>query len=153
MYMMRLKSETFDCYKSFVTWEMNQLGVDIKCLHADRGGEYLSNSFIDYLDKHGTEHKLTVHDTPKENGVAERLNHTLIECVRAMLITSQLPGSLWGKALCHAIWLKNRTWTRALPLGMTPFELLNGEPAELDEVLVWGQVVWVHDTSSRKLGI
>ncbi|KAF8335668.1 hypothetical protein F5887DRAFT_1250822 [Amanita rubescens] len=65
------------------------------------------------------------------------------------LITSQLPGSLWGKAICHAVWLKNRTWTRALLLGVTSFELLNGEmAAELNEVPVWGQLVWVHDTSS-----
>ena len=132
---------------------MNQMGINIKCLHADRGGEYLNNAFIDYLDEHGMEHKLTVHDTLEENGVAERLNRMLIERVRAMLITSQLPGLLWGKAICHAIWLKNRTWTRVLPLGMMPFELLNGEPAVLDKVPVWGQLVWVHDMSSGKLGV
>ena len=31
-----------------------------------------------------------VHDTPEENGVAERLNRTLVERVCVMLIGSQL---------------------------------------------------------------
>ena len=34
----------------------------------------MSEEFIQYLEENGTERKLTVHDTPEENGVAERLN-------------------------------------------------------------------------------
>jgi hypothetical protein len=72
------------------------VNTQIKCLHLDRGGEYLSNKFISYLDEQGVERKLTVHDTPEENGLAERLNCTLMEKVRAMIIASQLPQALWG---------------------------------------------------------
>lgn len=46
----------------------------IKVLHSDRGGEYMSEEFTTFLDRKGTERKLTVHDTPQENGVAEQLN-------------------------------------------------------------------------------
>ncbi|KZS90631.1 hypothetical protein SISNIDRAFT_383293, partial [Sistotremastrum niveocremeum HHB9708] len=35
-----------------------------------------------------------------------------------------LPLSLWGEAIRHAVWLKNRTSTRALP-GKTPYEMLD----------------------------
>ena len=79
----------------------------IKSLHADQGGEYLSEAFITFLDKKGTEWKLTVHDMPEQNGVAERLNRTLIEKVCTMMISCQLPRGLWGEALVHAMWLKN----------------------------------------------
>ena len=52
-------------------------------------------------------------DTPEHNGVAERLNHTLLERVRAMLHGSGLPKFLWGEAVKHAVYLKNRASTKA----------------------------------------
>ena len=110
-YPIHAKSDVFYQYKVFVAWVKTQMGFDIKCLHTDHGREYMSDAFITYLDEHGTEQKLTVHDTPEENGVAERLNRMLMEKVRAMMITCQLPDFLWGEALNHAVWLKNRTWT------------------------------------------
>ena len=55
------------------------MGVNIKCLHSNHGGEYMSDAFVTYLDEQGMARKLTVHDTLEENGVAEQLNHTLME--------------------------------------------------------------------------
>jgi len=152
VYLLKSKAETFESYKLYEAWVATQIGRAIKCLHSDRGGEYLSDEFIEHLDRKGTERKLAVHDTPQENGVAERLNRTLIERVRAMITASGLPQGLWGEALMHAVWLKNRTWTRALPRGETPFERLNQEVADLSNVPEWGCTVWVHDTSAGKLG-
>jgi transposase InsO family protein len=73
---MRMKDETLDQYKA---WLKTQYGVSIKVFHSDRGGEFMSNAFSEHLQKAGTIHRLTVHDTPEYNGVAERLNWTLIE--------------------------------------------------------------------------
>ena len=122
-------------------------------MHADRGGEYLNEAFITFLDEKGTAQKLTVHDTPEQNGVAERLNRTLIEKVCAMMISCQLLRGLWGEVLMHAIWLKNRTWTRVLPSGVTPYELVMGNAPTLRDIPKWGSIIWVHDTSSGKLSI
>ena len=69
-----------------------------------------------------------------------------------MLIASGLPRSLWGEALLHAIWLKNRTSTKALN-GRTPYEALTGSPPDMSGVPVWGSQVWVHDDSSGKVGV
>ena len=73
-----------------------QWNVCIKTLVSDRGGEYTSKEFEDYLSRKGIKHRLTIHDTPEQNGVAERLNRTLVEKSRAMLLESNLPKSLWG---------------------------------------------------------
>jgi hypothetical protein len=64
-YLMYTKSEVFECYKSFATWVKTQLGVKIKCLHSDRGGEYLSHEFINFLDQRGMERKLTFTIPPR----------------------------------------------------------------------------------------
>ena len=47
--------------------------------------------FEEYLTKHGIQHELTVPKTPQQNGVAERMNRTLMENIRSMLADSKLP--------------------------------------------------------------
>ena len=88
-------------------------------------GEFLSESFDTFLALQGTEHRLTVHDTPKYNGVAECLNWTLILKVCALLHDSSLPKFLWGEALQHTMYLKNQSPTCALE-GKTPYEIFHG---------------------------
>ena len=124
------KSEAFDAYKEFESWCKTQHNATIKVLHSDHGGEYLGKEFTLHLKSAGTERKLTVHDTPQHNGVAERLNRTLLEKVRAMLHESKLPRPLWGEAVRHAVWLKNRTPTKALE-GGTPLEAATGKVPDL----------------------
>jgi len=97
----------------------------------------LSDAFNAYLAAAGTARKFTVHDTPQLNGIAEHLNRTLLDRIRAFAHGSSLPKSLWGEALRHAAWPKNRTATRALD-GKTPFEALLGRPPDLSGLRVWG---------------
>ena len=78
-------------YKEHEAWCMTQLGASIKKLHSDIGGEYLDNDFISHLKSKGTEQKLTVHDTPSQNGVAKHCNCTIVEHIRALLHASGLP--------------------------------------------------------------
>ena len=71
---MAAKSDTFQAYQGFESWLQTQHGVSVKRLRSDRGGEYLSDDFTRHLKSKDTERKLTTHDTPEHNGVAERLN-------------------------------------------------------------------------------
>ena len=93
-----------------------------------------------HLQAQGTERRLTTHDTPEHNGVAEALNHRILECVCAMLHQSGLPKFLWGEAVLHANWLKNHTSTRTLD-HMTPYEALTGNKPNLSTLHEWGTKV------------
>ena len=104
-----------------------------------------------YLKAAGTKQKLTIHDTPQHNGMAEHLNHTLLEKVRAMLHESSLPCMLWGEAVHHAIWLKNRMPTKALD-GGTPLKAATGQKPDVSRACVWGSRIWVHVEGGMKLG-
>jgi hypothetical protein len=110
----------------------------------------MGDKFSEHLRKAGTVRRLTVHDTPEYNGVAERFNRTAIEKVRALLHDSGLPLFLWGEALHHVVYLKNRTWTKSSP-GGTPYEILTGKKPDLSDLHPWGTRVFVHDTSGSKL--
>lgn len=152
LYLLCVKSEAFEAFKAFEAWLEIHHGKRLKVLNTDRGGEYLSEEFKTHLEARGITQKLSVHDTHEEAGVSERLNRTLMEKTRALLLTSGLPAYLWGEAVLHAIWLKNRTSTKALD-GRTPFEAINGRPPTLLGLPVWGCCVWVHDTSTGKVGV
>ena len=90
-------------YKRYEAYLLQQKGIHIKKLHTDRGGEYLSNEFSNYLASQGTVRNLTIHDMPEHNRVTERLNRTLLEKVQAMLHPDGLPKFLWGEAIKHAV--------------------------------------------------
>jgi len=79
LYLLARKNEAFESYKDYEAWCSTQLGAKIKILHSDRGGEYLGQEFILYLNSQGTAQKLNVHDTPQHSGIAERRNHTIVE--------------------------------------------------------------------------
>jgi len=148
--LLKTKDQTLQAYKAFSAWAETQHGSHIKRLRSDRGGEYTSNAFTQFLQEQGTERRLTTHDTPEHNGVAESLNRRLLERVRAILHHSDLPKNLWGEAIMFAVWLKNRTSTRALG-HVTPFEKLYGIKPDLGGLPEWGQRVWVHTDKGSKL--
>ena len=152
-FLLRTKDQALGAYKSFEAWALNQHHCNgIKVLRSDCGGEYLSSAFDMHLAAAGTARMLTPHNTPQLNGVAERLNCTLLERVRAFTHESGLPKTLWGKALRHVIWLKNHTATCALD-GKTPFEALYGHPPDLSNLRLRGCPVWVHSADRSKLDV
>ena len=91
-----------------------------------------------------------MHDTPKQNGVAERLNRTLVEKLRAMLLEYNLPKSLWGYAILHANYLKNCTHTHSLP-DKTPYEMVHNKKPNLHDAYEWGKDVYVKIKQDDKL--
>ncbi|KAL0445522.1 UNVERIFIED_CONTAM: Transposon Ty2-DR3 Gag-Pol polyprotein [Sesamum latifolium] len=82
VYLMRYKSEAFGRFKEYRLEVENQTIRKIKALRSDRGGEYLSGEFIDYLKQNGILSQWTPPGTPQLNGVAERRNRTLLNMVR-----------------------------------------------------------------------
>ena len=83
VYLMKNKSESFEKFKEFRIEVEKQLGKSIKALRSDRGGEYLSQEFLDYLKDQGIKSQWTPHGTPQLNGFSERRNQTLLDMVRA----------------------------------------------------------------------
>ena len=94
LYLLHLKSEAFEAYKQYEAWCTTHLGIAIKILHSNHRGEYLDKGFTLYLKSRGMEQKLTVHDTPAHNSVAEHRNCTIVEQVCTLLHASGLPKSL-----------------------------------------------------------
>ena len=118
-------------------------GKKLKAIRTDNGGEFTSREFETYLKEEGIRHELTIPKTPEQNGVAERMNRTLVEATRSMLVNSNLPYSFWAEALSTATYLRNRSPTKAVT-GMTPYEGWTGQKPRVDGLRVFGCQAFVH---------
>nr|GEV12829.1 hypothetical protein [Tanacetum cinerariifolium] len=98
----------------------NQLEKTIKALRSDRGGEYISQEFKDYLKGCGIVQQLTPPYTPQHNKVSERRNRTLLYMVRSMTNRTTLPLSFWDYALESATRILNMVPTKKV--DKTPYE-------------------------------
>ncbi|KAK1591530.1 hypothetical protein Q3G72_009150 [Acer saccharum] len=136
VYLMRHKSDAFDMFKAFKAEVENQLEKHIKILRSDRGGEYLSGEFQQYLIDNGIVSQFSAPGTPQQNGVAERRNRTLLDMVRSMLSYSTLPISFWGYALQTAIYILNDVPSKSVP--KTPRELWTGRKPSLQHLRIFG---------------
>ena len=63
--------------------------------------------------------------TQHQNGVSERKIRFIMEKARTMLLEAQLPARFWAEAVNMAVYLLNRSQTKALN-GVTPFEAWHG---------------------------
>ncbi|GKV14795.1 hypothetical protein SLEP1_g25613 [Rubroshorea leprosula] len=130
----------FEHYHAMVERET---GLKLKCLHTDNGREYTSKEFRDYCSKHGIRHEKTIPGTPQHNGVAERMNRTIVEKVRCMLRMATLPKPFWGEAVNTTVYLINRS--PSVPLN---FEILEkawtGKDVGYSHLRVFGCKAFMH---------
>ena len=153
IFTMRKKSEVFDMYKRFEQFSERQTERRIKVLRTDRGGEYMSNAFHKYLAQRGIVQQLSTVETPQQNGVAERLNRTLLDLVRSMLHAKNLPKQFWAEALATAVYIRNRVTSKAIESDKTPHHLWKGLAPNLAHLRVFGSKCWykIPPSKVRKL--
>ncbi|GJT59796.1 retrotransposon protein, putative, ty1-copia subclass [Tanacetum coccineum] len=124
VYLLKHKHEVFERIRVFKNEVENQLGKITKALRSDRGGEYISQVFKDYLKACGIVQHLTPPYTPQHNGMPERRNRTLLDMVRSMMHLTTLPLSFWDYALDFATHILNMVWgCEALVKRDTPDKL------------------------------
>ena len=70
----------------------------------------------------GIFHELSVPHSPEQNGVAERMNHTLMQSACSMLSHGGLPNKYWAEAVATAAYVRNRLPTATINEDKTPYE-------------------------------
>ena len=90
---LKKKSDVFPAFKEYKAHVKLESGKKIKCLRTDTGGEYTNGEFLAFCKQECIQRQFTVAYTLQQNGVAERMNRTLTERIRAMLRTAGLPNS------------------------------------------------------------
>ena len=140
--MLKSKDQVFDVFKEFHVFVERETGKKLKCIRSDNGGEYCG-SFDAYCREQGIKHQRTPPKTPQLNGLAERMNRTLVERVRCLLSDARLPKSFWGEALNTVAHIINLSPTTALQ-GDVPNRVWYGKDVSYDYLRVFGCKCFVH---------
>ena len=85
VYFLRTKDEAFSKFVEWKAFVENQSGKKLKTLRTDNGLEYCNRVFDYHYKTNGIMRHKTCPYTPQHNGVAERLNRTVMDKVRSLL--------------------------------------------------------------------
>lgn len=97
----------------------------------------------------GIHHQRTNVYTPQQNGVAERMNRTIVERSKCMLFDAELDKSYWAEAANMAVYLINRSVCVVL-VNQTPEEIWYGQKVDLSHLQIFGSEVMVHVPKPRR---
>lgn len=113
--------------------------------------EYLSVHVQNTLMQHSCEHVPTSTYSPEENGIAERLNRTLMEAVRTALHNAEMDGKYWPISLQDAVFKYNLRKHEST--GRPPHYVCLGVDATPKRLLIFSQLgtVHLHAATHKKL--
>ena len=121
----------------------NKSGNKVSFLQTDEGGEY-EGFMHQLLDETGITHLPSPPYSHQSNGLAERLNRTLKDAARTMMIHANLPDSFWAKAMVQACEIYNMLPHEGIS-GKTPYEVFWELPTpSLDRFKVFGCILENH---------
>ncbi|KAH9754233.1 hypothetical protein KPL71_015385 [Citrus sinensis] len=143
VYPIRSKDQAFDRFKAWKTLIETQTNRKVRRVRTDNGLEFCNKQFDVLCEKSGIQRHKTVRHTPQQNGLAERMNRTLMERVKCMLFHSKLPKTLWAEALCTACYLINRCPSTAIELK-TPYKVWSGKLTDYTKLRIFGCTAYAH---------
>ncbi|CAN1310032.1 Retrovirus-related Pol polyprotein from transposon TNT 1-94 [Linum perenne] len=117
------KNEALSSLQKLISEEENQIGLKVKIIRSDHGGEFESHAFDQFRTFMGIRHEFSAPRTPQQNGIAERKNRALLDLSRTMLADHDTPKHFWAKAVATACYVLNRTLIRK-DFSKTPYEMI-----------------------------
>jgi len=111
-----------------------------KGIRINRGKEFVNETLNNWCRNQGIEIQMTAPYSPSQNGIAERMNQTIVELACAMIQGS--PQFLWEYAVKHASYLRNQSYTKSLH-NTTPYERRFKKKPNVSHLREFGTPVWV----------
>jgi hypothetical protein len=93
--------------------------------------------FASYCADEGVQRHYSALYNPQQNGIVERRNQTVVGMARALLKQRGMPAVFWGEAVVTAVYILNRSPTKALN-RMTPYEAWHGRKPVVSHLRVFG---------------
>ncbi|UYV85026.1 hypothetical protein LAZ67_X004329 [Cordylochernes scorpioides] len=149
VYFLKRKGDTLEKFKEWMKEAENQTGFSLKRIRTDNGLEFCSSPWDIFTKAHGIVHERTMVYTPEQNGVAERMNRTLLNLVRSTVNSCNLPTASWAELTNTAAYLRNRVTNRHNE-AKTPFELWFGKRPALQHLRAIGCETFVHVPKQRR---
>ena len=137
------KSQAFQHFRAYVKRAEKTTDRKLKAIRTDNGKEFINREFKAFCVSEGIVHQTTTPYTPEQNGVAERMNRTLIEKAKCMMFDASLVKKYWAEAVNTACFIVNRCPKPHLG-NKSPYEIWSGKSNDLRILRVFGTKVMVH---------
>jgi histone deacetylase 1/2 len=150
IYLLRHKSEVFQCFKDFQQLVERQFDAKILTMQTDWGGEYEAlNSFFKRI---GIAHHVSCPYAHQQNGSAERKHRHIVEVGLTLLSHSSMPLKFWDEAFLTAVYLINRLPSKVID-HETPYARLFHQEPDYNALRTFGCTCWpnMHPYNDRKL--
>jgi len=85
--------------KKYVAFIFTQTRKKVKYFCFDSGKKYINQEVLDWLELQGINYEITAPKSSAQNGVAEHLNCTVMECAHSMLASASLSLFLWPEVI------------------------------------------------------
>uniref|UniRef100_T1IL07 Endonuclease n=1 Tax=Strigamia maritima TaxID=126957 RepID=T1IL07_STRMM len=146
---MKSKDQAFEVFQKFHVRQERLSGKKIVAIKTDCGGEFCSGKFEKYLEERGIGIQRTNPYSPQMNSVAERVNCSIFDSVRAMRREAKLPKNLWAELSVTAVYLKNRYPHKGIQ-NQVPYVLWRQRKLSLQHLKRPGCVAFVHIPKQKR---
>ncbi|MBW0488570.1 hypothetical protein O181_028285 [Austropuccinia psidii MF-1] len=148
VYPLQSKPEVGGCLIDWIRKLNNLTNFNVKRIRTDNAGEFLSHNLKRFFEDSGITHETIIPYEHHQAGKVERMNRTIAEAARSMLVNSGVDVSLWPYAFRQAVWVFN--WVTHGTKIKTPYELVTTRKPSLGVLRVFGCKAYMHSLNHRK---
>ncbi|GJX85246.1 retrovirus-related pol polyprotein from transposon TNT 1-94 [Tanacetum coccineum] len=139
---LRSKDETPGVLIDFLTLVQRGLHAQVTTVRTDKGMKFLNKTLHAYFAKEGIRHETSTARTPKQNGVVERQNRTLVEVARTMLSVAKVPLFFWAEAIATTCFTQN--CSLVIPRHeKTPYHIINAQKSLVKFFHIFGSLCYI----------
>nr|GFB14186.1 hypothetical protein [Tanacetum cinerariifolium] len=139
---LRSKDETPKVLIDFLRLVQRGLHAQVRTIQTDKGTKFLNKTLHAYFAAEGINHQTSIDRTPKQNGVVERWNRTLVEAARTMLSAAKVPLFFWAKAISTACFTQN--CSLVIPQHeKTPYHIINDRKPSVKFFHIFGSLCYI----------
>jgi len=135
------RSEVAAATLELIKKEQRRTQASLVYLRNDGVKDNKTKELQDFLRQEGISHEITARYCPQSNGLAERLNLTIMDKVRCMLIDANLTPKLWPYAAYYAVLIYNNLPHSALDNNKSPNDAY-GDSSDFSKLYVFGSICY-----------
>nr|GEX35074.1 retrovirus-related Pol polyprotein from transposon TNT 1-94 [Tanacetum cinerariifolium] len=141
VHFLRSKDEAPEVIKTFLKRIIVLFQSLVIIIRTDNGTKFKNQILKEFFDSVGISHQVSSIRTPQQNRVVERINQTLVEATRIMLIFSHAPLILWAEAIATAYFTQKRSIIHRR-FNKTPYDLINDRKLDISFLHVFGALCY-----------
>jgi len=138
------KDQSHGRFAEFKPVVETQTARRIKRVRSDQAKEFHSVRMTTFMKESRIIFETSAIYAHEQNGKAERMNRTISDMPRTLMIEACLPETIWGEAFQTACYIRNRMVLRSsLNTPTTPHEVFYGEKPNLEYIRPFGCLAYV----------